>query len=120
MTAVAVAVAGAVGAVLRYQIGIAVGVRTFPWATLGINVVGCFVLAFVLGGPAAQKWSPVVTTAVAVGLLGAFTTFSTFGYETFTLVRTERVGAAAFYVALSLVGGLGATALGYTVGRLTT
>ena len=120
VTAFAVAVAGALGAVVRYQIGVAVGVRTFPWATLGINAVGCFVLALVLGGPAAEKWSPITTTALAVGFLGAFTTFSTFGYETFTLVRTERASAAAVYVALSLVGGLGATALGYAVGRLAS
>ncbi len=120
VTAIVVAVAGAIGALLRYQIGVAVGVRTFPWATLGINAVGCFLLAFVLGGPVAEKWSPVTTTAVAVGFLGAFTTFSTFGYETFTLVRTERVSAAAVYVVLSLIGGLGATALGYALGRLAT
>ena len=117
MTTASVAIAGAVGAVVRYRIGLAVGVRSFPWATLGINVGGCFVLALVLAGPGAARWSPAVTTAVAVGLLGAYTTFSTFGYETFTLLRTGRTLAAGGYVALSLVGGLAATALGYVAGR---
>jgi len=117
MPTLLVAIAGAIGAVLRYRIGVAVGVRTFPWATLAINVSGSFVLAFVLAGPGATRWSTVTTTAVAVGLLGAYTTFSTFGYETFTLLRTDQTAAAISYVALSLVGGLAATALGYLAGR---
>lgn len=117
MTGLAVAVAGAVGALLRWRIGVAVGVRTFPWATLGVNVAGCFALAAVLAGPGADRWSPATTTAVAVGLLGAFTTFSTFGYETFTLMRTDQPARAAAYVGLSLAGGLAATALGWVVGR---
>ncbi len=112
-----VAVAGAVGAVARYRIGVAIGVRSFPWATLLVNVAGSFILAFVLSGPAVSRWSPATTTAVAVGLLGAFTTFSTFGYETLTLFRTDRAQVALWYVALSLLGGLGATVLGYLAGR---
>lgn len=114
---VLVAIAGAIGAVVRYRIGIAVGVRSFPWATLGINVSGCFVVAFVLVGPAASRLSVTTTTAIAVGLLGGYMTFSTFGYETFTLVRTDRTAVAVCYVVLSLLGGLAATALGYATGR---
>ena len=117
MTALAVAAAGAVGALLRWRIGVAIGLRAFPWATLTVNVVGCFALAAVLAGPGAARWSPTTTTAVAVGLLGSFTTFSTFGYETFTLLRTDEPGRAAAYVGLSLTGGLAATALGWVVGR---
>lgn len=117
MPTVLVAIAGAVGAVIRYRIGVAIGVRSFPWATLAINVTGSFVLAAVLAGPGTSRWSPTTTTAVAVGLLGAYTTFSTFGYETFTLLRTDRPVAAGLYVAVSLVGGLAATALGYAAGR---
>lgn len=117
MTTVLVAAAGALGAVLRWRIGVAIGLRSFPWATLLVNLLGCFALAAVLAGPATSRWSPTTTTAVAVGLLGAFTTFSTFGYETFTLLRTDEPGRAAAYVALSLAGGLGATALGWVVGR---
>lgn len=117
MTTVAVALAGAVGALLRWRVGVAVGVRSFPWATLAVNVVGCFALAVVLAGPAASRWSPTVSTGLAVGLLGAFTTFSTFGYETLTLLRTERWTMAASYIVLSLAGGLAATGLGYLLGR---
>jgi CrcB protein len=117
MTTALVALAGAVGAVGRYRIGLAVGMRSFPWATLAINITGCFVLALVLAGPGASRWSPSTTTAIAVGLLGAYTTFSTFGYEAFTLLRTDRVAAAAAYMAVSLFGGLAATAFGYAAGR---
>ena len=117
MPTVLVAVAGALGAVVRYRIGLAVGVRSFPWATLGINISGAFLLAVVLAGPAAARWSSSASTAVAVGFIGAYTTFSTFGYETVTLVRTERTAEAIAYVALSLVGGLAATGLGYVAGR---
>jgi len=114
---VLVAIAGAIGAVIRYRIGVTVGVRAFPWATLGINLSGCFVLALVLAGPGASRWSPTTVSAVAVGLLGAYTTFSTFGYETFTMLRTDRVAAAMAYAAMSLVGGLAATAAGWAAGR---
>lgn len=112
-----VGLAGAAGAVVRYRVGVAVGVRSFPWATLGINTVGCFLLALLLAGPAAERWSMTANTALAVGFLGAFTTFSTFGYETFTLLRTHRPTEAFGYAAASLAGGLCAVAAGYALGR---
>lgn len=52
-----------------------------------------------------------------MGFIGAYTTFSTFGYETITLIRTDRALAAAGYVAMTLIGGLAATAIGYLAGR---
>ncbi len=112
-----VALAGALGAVTRYLIGTAVGARSFPWATLGINVLGSFLLGLVLGGPGMNRWSPTVTTAVAVGFLGAFTTFSTFAFEATALVRDDRAGTALLYVASSLALGLAASALGFVVAR---
>ncbi len=120
MTALRVALvglAGALGAVLRFWIGTSIGVRSFPWATLGINVVGSFLLGLVLGGPGAARWSATTTTAVSVGFLGAFTTFSTFAFEAVGLVRADRLPAAVAYVSSSLVAGLVASALGYVVAR---
>lgn len=61
--------------------------------------------------------SPSTTTAVGVGLLGAFTTFSTFGHETFTLCGRDGEHLAIVYVLLSVVAGIGAAALGYLAGR---
>lgn len=117
MTTFLVALAGAVGATIRYRLGEWVGVRTFPWSTLLINITGSFLLALVLSGPAQSRWSPATSTAVTIGFLGAYTTFSTFGYETFTLMRTDRIASAAGYAGASIVGGLLATAAGYWVGR---
>lgn len=117
MPTLLVALGGAVGAVLRYRIGVAVGVRAFPWATLAINIVGAFVLVAYLAGPLAERWSPASTAGLAAGLLGGFTTFSTFGFETIELVRAQRYGAAAAYVAATMVLGVGAAAAGYAAGR---
>ena len=117
MKVVLVAFAGAAGAVSRYGVGVAVGVRSFPWATLGINLVGSFLLGVVLVVGAERNWPDTTTIPLAVGFLGAFTTFSTFSYETYTLVRTDRVAVAAVYVVVSVVGGAVAAAAGYVTAR---
>jgi CrcB protein len=114
----AVALAGAVGASTRYALAVAVGVRSFPWLTLGINVAGSFALAFLLVGPFSDRAPSPLTIGVTVGFLGAFTTFSTFSYEAVALARDDRLPAAAGYVAASTLLGLGAAALGYWLGRL--
>lgn len=117
VTLLLIAVAGAAGALTRYGIGQAVGVRSFPWATLGINLAGAFALGAVMAVSIARSWSTADTVPITVGYLGAFTTFSTFGYEAFTLLRAERVGAAAAYLGASVVGGLLCVAAGWAVGR---
>ena len=112
-----IAVAGAAGALARYGVGQAVGPRAFPWATLSINLVGALLLGFVLAGPIAAQWNADATIAITVGFLGAFTTFSTFAYETTDLLRDDRPLAAIAYAGTSLVAGLAASAVGYVVGR---
>lgn len=113
-----VALAGAAGALSRYGIGLAVGVRSFPWATLGINSIGSFLLGVVLTLGVERSWSANVTVPLAVGFLGAFTTFSTFSWETYTLLRTERAVLAAAYVSASFALGVAGAALGYLTARL--
>lgn len=120
MRLVLIAVAGAAGALARYGVGHALGPRTFPWATLGVNIVGSFLLGFVLAGPIAERWPGTPTTVVATGFLGAFTTFSTFAFESTDLLRDDRPLAAAVYVGVSVLAGLLAAALGYLLGRATT
>ena len=117
MRVVLVGLAGAAGALARYGIGLAVGARSFPWATLGINVSGSFVLGVVLALSLERGWSENTTVPIAVGFLGAYTTFSTFSYETFTLARTDRAPAAMLYVAVSVVAGVLAAGAGYVLGR---
>jgi len=112
-----VGAAGALGALARYWIGTSIGIRSFPWTTLAINVLGSFLLGVVLGAPGAGRWSPTTTTALSVGFLGAFTTFSTFAFEATSLVRDDRAGTALGYVAASLILGLAASALGFVIAR---
>lgn len=118
MTWVLVAAAGAAGALCRYALVLAVGARTFPAATLGINVAGSFLLGLVLTVGVLGRLSPQATTAIAVGFLGAFTTFSTFSWELFDLGRTDRVAVAALYLATSVVAGVMAAGLGHRIGML--
>jgi len=108
-----IAIAGAVGALSRYWLGVAVGVRSFPWTTVAINLAGSFALGVLLRLSDLRDWPDTTTVPLAVGFLGAFTTFSTFSYETHTLLRSDRAGAALGYVLLSVLGGVLAAATGY-------
>ena len=112
-----VGIAGAAGALARYGIGLAVGGRSFAWSTLGINLTGSFLLGFLLAFGSERGWSEATTVPLAIGFLGAYTTFSTFSYETFTLARTDRALLAAVYVAVSVVGGVLAAVVGYNLAR---
>lgn len=110
---------GAAGALCRYGVGVAVGTTSFPWATLAINLAGSFALGLLLvAGPV--KLDGNLASALGIGFLGAFTTFSTFSSETQTMLREDRWGTAAAYVAASIVGGIAVAALGYLAGRAIT
>jgi CrcB protein len=84
------------------------------WSTVGINVLG----SFLLGVLAAEHWfSRDVREALGVGLLGGFTTFSTFSVQVVLETDGGRPGKAALYVAASVIGGIAAAAAGYALGR---
>ncbi len=110
-----IAAAGALGALSRYGISVAIGVRSFPWATLGINLTGSLALGFIVAFGLDRGWSDTKLLPIAVGFLGAYTTFSTFSYETFTLLRDDHAPTALTYVAVSLVGGVLAASAGYAL-----
>ena len=112
-----IALAGATGALSRYGLGVAIGVRSFPWTTLGINLAGSFLLGLLLVMASERGWPDTVTLPLGVGFLGAFTTFSTFSYEAFTLARTDKEAMAVCYVAVSVLGGFAMAAVGYLAGR---
>lgn len=102
---VQVALGGAVGAVLRYLMGIgmirAFGHSAFPLPILTVNVLGSFLMGvFVV--VAAHRGLTHLSPLVMTGLLGGFTTFSAFSLETVTLYERGDVGQAALYVALSV------------------
>jgi len=108
--------AGAIGSVLRYTIGLNVDQSAFPWATLLINLSGAFVLAFFLT-ISLGRLSTEVMTPIAVGLVGGYTTFSTFAFEGFTMGRSGRAGLAAVYIVVSVLGGLAMAWIGYVSAR---
>jgi CrcB protein len=113
-------VAGALGALLRYEVELAVRRRLgpdFPYGTLVINVSGAFALGVLVGSAAHRGVPASVVTVVGTGLLGAYTTFSTFSVDTVGLVEHARPRAAAVNLAASLVLGLGAAAVGLLVGH---
>src|SRR5258708_24696246 len=112
-----VGLGGAVGSMARYAIGLNVDQSRFPWATLGINVSGAFILGAFLT-LAVGHLSVAVMTPIAVGVIGGFTTFSTFMWEGFTFGRMGRPGIALVYIAVSVVGGLFAAWAGYSLGRV--
>jgi CrcB protein len=115
----AVAMGGAVGSVLRYLVTLFMtpAGATFPLATLLVNVTGSFLLGFLSRLFDAPDSNQLVRLALTTGLCGGFTTFSTFSAETLLLLQQGRTGRAVAYIALSLTLGLGAAALGMTVGR---
>ena len=115
MTALWVALAGATGSVLRWRLGVAFGAR--PSTTLAINATGSYALALLMSGPWTSRFDPALLTALGTGLLGAYTTFSTFSHETMDLVREGRLPAALGYVTATLAAGLLAAAAGWSTGR---
>jgi CrcB protein len=121
MTVALLVVAGAVGALLRYEVELAVRRRTggaFPFGTLLINVTGSFLLGVLAGLLVHRGVSSGVVTVAGTGLLGAYTTFSTFSVDTVGLVERGRGRAAAANLGASVVLGLGAAALGLLVGHI--
>jgi CrcB protein len=118
-----VGLGGFVGSVLRYLVSGWMqrlsGSSFFPYGTLSVNVLGCLFIGLLSGwAENAELFGPSVRLFLLLGLLGGFTTFSTFGNETVILLRDRETLTALGYVGSHLVLGLGAVALGYTLSNL--
>ncbi|MEU4117538.1 fluoride efflux transporter CrcB [Kitasatospora sp. NPDC028055] len=106
-----VAAGGAIGALARYAAGLGwgTGPSAFPWTTLLVNVVGCAVIGVFLvvvteGRPA----HPLLRPFFGTGVLGGFTTFSTYAVDVRRLLEAGRLGPGLAYLGLTLGGALGA------------
>src|SRR6266567_3876 len=107
---VLIGIAGLAGTLARYSLSGIVARRfgeTFPMGTLVVNVIGCFLAGF-LFYLLQERFlvNDLVRTAIMIGFLGGFTTFSSFGLQTFTLLRNGEMGLATMNVLVSNVAGL--------------
>ena len=111
-----VACGGAIGASLRYGAGFIISkpYSLFPWATWSINILGCFLagvfFAFTQRYPVLQNETRLF---LMVGILGGFTTFSSFGLETFQLIRQGQLPLALAYTVSSVIVGVIFLAIGF-------
>ena len=110
-------IGGGCGSLLRYAIVLILPSSFFPWATVGINVIGSFAIGLFGGLGLREGWSESLQLALTVGLCGGFTTFSTFSKEALSLATAGRWGAFSLYVIGSIVLGLAATAVGFMCSR---
>jgi fluoride exporter len=117
----AVAVGGAIGSTLRYLVSnwfVQLVGPGFPWGTFTINVTGAFAIGVVLQAAASSpNFSPYLRLFLATGIMGGYTTFSTYAYETFTLGSTERMLFAVAYAVGSVIVGVIAATLGVLTAR---
>jgi CrcB protein len=115
----AVFLGAGVGGVLRYLISLVIvrpHAADFPWATLLINLLGCLLIGYL--GTFFAHLAPrgdVLRVGILVGLLGGFTTFSSFGRETFDLLTHDRRTFAVVYVLVSTLGGLLLVGIGHAI-----
>ena len=120
----AVGIGGFVGAISRFQISLWLSGwsiqrfgRVYPFGTFAVNIVGCLFIGILMALAADKKLPDIWQRVLVTGCLGSLTTFSTFSYETVELIRDDRPGLAALYVAANLVVGLVAVMVGMGIAR---
>ncbi|MFC3440334.1 fluoride efflux transporter CrcB [Sphingobium rhizovicinum] len=114
---------GAIGAALRYQLGRLVAPitpgTTWPWGTFAANLIGGFAMGLLAGWLArgsAASGEPI-RLLLGVGVLGGFTTFSAFSLETMLMIERGQIALALAYALASVIGAVGALALGLNLMR---
>jgi CrcB protein len=113
-----IAAGGSIGAVARYllsgKVQDASGSIAFPWGTLTVNLIGCLLIGVLTHLAEARSFlSPEARVFLLVGILGAFTTFSTFANESLNLIRSGQVSLAMIYVGAHGVLGILFVFIGY-------
>ena len=115
-----IAAGGAIGAVLRFGVsGMALRLfgETFPWGTLAVNLMGSFVLGLLWALSERMPFPPELTAFLFIGVLGAFTTFSTYSLESFNLLSAGYIRLGLTNIIASTVLGLIAVLLGFVGAR---
>lgn len=117
-----------IGGALRYLVSVWVNnwfrcstspAAIFPWATLFVNIAGCFIIGLLYGliDSHTVEMSPATKALLTTGFCGGLTTFSTFSHENYILFQSGNPGITLLYAALSIVIGFGAAWLGHTLVR---
>lgn len=115
---------GAIGSAARYGVGragVALLGPVFPWGTLAVNIIGGFLMGLL--GAGLLRFGEEAEQArllLGVGVLGGFTTFSSFSLETFAMIERGDLLVALGYVLISVIGAIGAVAIGMTLARTVT
>jgi CrcB protein len=90
---------------------------SFPYGTLAVNLIGCFLVSLVLQAAVSAEWSATLRLALVTGVLGGFTTYSAFNHETLRLFSQGSSGVAVGYIGLTVIGGLLSGWVGLAIGR---
>jgi len=111
---------GFVGSVFRYLVSTGVqrwlGESWIPYGTLAVNIAGCFLIGLLAGlADSRQLLTEETRLVLMIGLLGGFTTYSTFAYDTLSLLRNGGIAAAVAYVVLHIVVGIAAVWIGHLI-----
>ncbi|GBF81606.1 fluoride efflux transporter CrcB [Aphanothece sacrum] len=107
-------VGGGLGSVSRFFLSLVISsnlVTPFPWGTLTVNILGCFIIGIVIGIIERYQLNPYWTLLFATGFCGGFTTFSSFSYENNLLVKNSEYFLALVYILISVFWGFAATFL---------
>lgn len=106
-----IAIGGALGSIARFWVGSTVAGRMgtrFPYGTFIVNITACIIIGFsIVFLDRRVTWNPAWRFLIPVGFIGAYSTFSTFEWETFVNLQTGAFFIAALYVLLSIILGLG-------------
>jgi fluoride exporter len=109
-----VGIGGAIGSILRYLASTGIQSKflsTFPYGTMCVNITGCFLIGVIYALAERNNISPEWRFFLATGLCGGYTTFSTFSFESLSLLRDGEIFYATAYIASSVVIGILATFL---------
>jgi fluoride exporter len=110
-----VGVGGMAGSMLRYLFSVIIKHNSFPYSTFVVNIIGSFIIGLTMAVAAKQQNFTHYTLLLATGICGGFTTFSAFSWESVQMLQQQRYTTLAIYILLSIVLGIAATFLGYTI-----
>lgn len=104
-----IALGGATGTLLRYWISGAAykfGGQGFPWGTITVNLLGALLIGLTWGLTERSALSPNIRAMLFIGIFGGFTTFSTFAFESFNLLKDQNFRSVISYVLISNIAGI--------------